>query len=204
MRGEKVGRESSDCRSLNLTPPLERGNTNPQWRLLGGQSGFDGSHHFGRIRNRAGLEALEDLAIAANQEFAEIPLDVARVGGFLARESGIEGMAFGAIDVDFIEEGKADIVFAGAKLFDFLIRPRFLAAKLIARKAKHDQPLLLIFFMDRFKGFVLRGEPALRSDVYNQEHLALIIFQGGVLAIDVLDRDFMDGTGEKSHSGEQK
>src|SRR5436305_10232391 len=45
--------------------------------LLGRESGLDGARQFVRVRGRFRIEAFQNLAVAPDQEFVEVPFDVA-------------------------------------------------------------------------------------------------------------------------------
>src|SRR5712664_187315 len=75
-----------------------------QAKLLGSDGKLDGLNHLRRIRRGARLEALQNLAVAANDELGEIPLDVAGEWGVCARQGNIQRVALLAVHVNFIEE----------------------------------------------------------------------------------------------------
>ena len=67
--------------------------------------------------------------------------------------------------------------------------------ELVAREAEDHETLILVFFVVGFERGVLRGVAALGSDVDYEHHLALVGFQGGVLAVDILDGHVVDRPG---------
>ena len=107
-------------------------------------------------------------------------------------------MALWPIDINFVEQGKSDVVIFRAELFDLLVGARLLATKLIAGKAENCKAFVLVFFVDGFERFVLRCVAALGGDIHDEEHFALVGSQGGVLAINVLDRNFVERIGANS------
>src|SRR5260370_12163497 len=143
-------------------------------KLLGSDGGFDGLNHVRRIRRGARLEAFKNFPVAANNELGEIPLDVASERGVYARQGDVERVALLSVHVNFIEERESDVVFAGTELLDFFVRSRFLGAKLVTGKSKHNEAFVFVLLIDRLKGFVLRSEAAFGSHIYNQEHLPSI------------------------------
>src|SRR5262245_44755643 len=144
--------------------------------LLGGQSCLYCRGDFRGLRGCFRLEAFENRAVACDQEFPEVPFDVAWIGRVLASERDIKGMAFFAVDVNFVEEGKGHAVFGGTEGLDFLVRAGFLAIELVAGERKNGEPLSFVLFLEVLEGLVLRGQPALGGDVDDQEDLAFISF----------------------------
>src|SRR5690349_1969479 len=108
---------------------------------------FDRRRHFRRVRRRLWFEALDDLAVATDEELAEVPLDVAGERRLRSGERDIEWMPLRAVHGDFVEQRKCDVVFVGAKLLDLLVGAGFLAQKLVAWKAEHRETLVLVFFV---------------------------------------------------------
>src|ERR1700722_9710430 len=101
------------------------------------ERGLDGGLHFLRFRLYLRLKALEDFAVLANQEFSEIPLDFARVGGFFSSQRRIQRMLLGALDMQFFKQRERDVVGRGAKLLDLRRGAGFLLAEIVARKSQH-------------------------------------------------------------------
>src|SRR5947208_11272109 len=105
------------------------------WRTpkvsLRGESSFDSFSYCGRIRRGPWLKTFDNLAIAANQELAKVPFDVARERGLLARQRNVERMPIRSVHVNFVEERECDIVLCGAELLDLLVGSRLLAHELI-------------------------------------------------------------------------
>ena len=104
-------------------------------------------------------------------------------------------MAVRAVHLDLVEHREGDEVFARAELFDFLVGARFLFAELVAREAEDDKTLVCIFVVGRLERLVLRREPAVRGDVDDENDLAFVGAQCGGLAVNVLDRDVVNGSG---------
>ena len=104
-------------------------------------------------------------------------------------------MAVRTVHLDFVEHRERDEVFAGAELFDFLVGARFLFAELVAREAEDNKTLAGIFVVGRLERLVLRREPAVRGDVDDENDLAFVGAQRGGLAVNVLDRDVVNGSG---------
>ncbi len=113
-------------------------------------------------------------------------------------------MAIRAVDFDFVEERKGDIVVGGTKLFDLFVCAGLLAGELIARKAKDLKAFVFVFFEDGFQGFVLRRQAAFGGDIDNEENFAFVGAQGSLFAINVFDVDIVDRIGEKRDRGHDK
>lgn len=172
------------------------------WRLLEGF--FDGFGDGLVVWGGAGLEAGDGLAFFVEQELTEVPLHIAWEGSSLASKPGVEGMLLWAFDVEFLKEGEADAVFAGAEGLDLFQGSRLLAAEVVAWEAEDDEALVLVFVVEGLKGGVLLGEAALGGDVDDEDNLALVGFEGGVFAVDVLEGDGAEilGCGADGQDGE--
>src|ERR1043166_2220661 len=102
-------------------------------------------------------------------------------------------MPIRTVDLDLVEQREGHFVGGGTKLFDFLVAARFLAAELIARETQRGKTFVLVFLLQGLERGVLRRVTASRGDIDDQRHLALIRFERGALAIDVLHRKGVDG-----------
>ena len=96
-----------------------------------GEGVFEGLDEGGVVWGGAGFEAGEGVAVAADEELAEVPFDVAGEGAGFAGELLVEGVLFLAFDVEFVEEGEADLVLGGAELLDFAVGAGFLGAEVV-------------------------------------------------------------------------
>ena len=94
-----------------------------------------------------------------------------------------------SIDLDFRVHGKGDAEISGAKFLDFLIRPRFLLAELIAGKTADHKSLVFILQVHFLKAFVLFCKTASGGDVYDEDGFALVLGQRSFLAVE--EREFM-------------
>ena len=176
--------------------------------LFGVEGGFEGVGDFGGVGFHFGIEAGEDFAVTADEEFGEVPADIAGEGGVFAGEECEEGVALGAVDVDFFEHGEADAVGAGAEFHDFGGGAGFLGAELVAGEAADDEALALVLHIKGFEGFVLGGEAAVGGDVDDEDDFAGVGLEGGGLAVDGFDGDVVEGTGgvevgDGNHNGGQ-
>jgi hypothetical protein len=119
------------------------------------EGGFDGGDDFGGVGFHLGIPAVEDRAVGADQEFAEVPFDVAGEFGFFAGEVAVEGMLLRSFDVDFFGQREGDMVSRGAKFFDLFGRAGFLGTEVVAGNAEDGEAFVFVFFLDGFELFVL-------------------------------------------------
>src|SRR5262249_41627961 len=69
---------------------------------------------------------------------------------------------------------------------DLVVVARVLAAELVARKAEHDESLVLVRLPQRLQALELRREATLAGGVDDQQHLALVAVELDALAVDGL------------------
>ena len=117
-------------------------------------------------------EALQDLAVASNQELGEVPGDVfvSLFVGISLLEEAIDVRCSVSIDVDLREERKVGVVFRLCELQDLRIRSGLLRSELIARKTEHAESVRL--FVKGTQTCVLTGEASTTGDVDDQTELA--------------------------------
>src|ERR1700745_2068841 len=116
-----------------------------------------------RLGGDRGLVALDDGAVAVDQELGEVPfhglwrlrrVDLADdlveapvlrapVAGRLCLEVFIQRAGLGAVDVDLREDREGHVVGGLAELLDLRVGPRLLPLELIGGKAKDLQALVL-------------------------------------------------------------
>ena len=174
------------------------------WRVGLGEGFFDGGGDAGIVGRHVRSEAIEDCAVAANEEFFEVPEDcwssiwgreavrlevagdtvaeaivVDDVRGRGADELLVERMDARAFDGDLGEERKGDRVVGGAELGDFLVRSGFLRGEVVGGEAEYDEALGFELLVELFKGGVLRGEAALGGDVHDEEDFAGVVGERG-------------------------
>ena len=156
-----------------------------------------------------GREALDDGAVARNEELGEVPLDVAvflhaladgleqcrrglgfqtlvLLGRGLCLQVLIDGVRFRTVDVDFLHQGEGHAVVEAAELGDLLVGAGLLMCELVAREAEDDQPLVFVLLVESFQPVVLRGETALGGGVDNHEDLAAVLRHFHLCALVVL------------------
>ena len=112
-------------------------------------------------------------------------------------------MLVGPSRFQFLKDGKGDVVGGGAERGYFLVRARLLLAELVAGEAGDDEALVLVFFVGGFERLVLGREAALGGDVDDEDDLALVCVERGVLAVDVLERDVIQRAGARADGGEE-
>ena len=108
-----------------------------------------------------------------------------------AAERGVERVATVAVDLDFGEQRKADLVAGLAEVEDLLFGARLLAPELVAGEAEYAE--FGVFAVQFLQAAVLRGQAAFAGDVDNEEDLAGEIADGGVSAGNGFDSDGVDG-----------
>src|SRR5690606_8516627 len=109
-----------------------------------GERGFDvAAQAFGRVRRRI---APQHLAVAADQELGEVPLNRADAeqAALLALEPAPQRMGLRTVDLDLGEHREIDAVVERAERADRRLVARLLVAELVAGKAQHHQPALAI------------------------------------------------------------
>ena len=159
-----------------------------------------------------GFETDDGVAVAAYEEFAEIPTDgvalveaaavvgvelvdhltevfvvfwgvgAALIGG-LSFEVGVEGGFVVAVDVDFGHDGEGYVVGEGAEGADFVGGARFLTVELVAWEGEDFEALVVVFLIEGFEAFVLRSEATAAGDVDDEEDFALIVGEGDGVAV---------------------
>ena len=174
---------------------------------------LDGGGDFGIVGRRIGGEAFEDGAVAADEEFLEVPQEfrefvrrreaiVSGVAGeiFAPRavenvawrggdECGIERVLLRAGDGDLREERESDGILAGAEPGDLLVGTRLLPGEVVGGKAKDDEAAFFVLLVEGFEGGVLRGEAAPGRNVDDEEDFAGVVGEGGLGAVDGGKRD---------------
>jgi len=183
---------------------------------------FEGGDDLGVVGGGVGGEAGEDVAVAADEEFLEVPEEFGErvgwgkavgggVGGELfapgavgdvlwcgGDEGGVEGVLVGANDGDFGEEGEGDGVVDGAELGDLLIGAGLLSGEVVGGEAEDDEAAILVGLVEGFEGGVLRGEAAFGGDVDEEENVAGVVGEGGGGAGEGGERDGGEGRHEDS------
>ena len=113
-------------------------------------------------------------------------------------------MLLGTFDVNFVEQREGHVVFAGAKFLDLFVRARFLRAEIVAGHADDSEAAVFVFLMNGFEGFVLGSVAAFGSDVDEKDRFAGEGAEVRWLAVDVFERDFVNGSHVFSDDGGRK
>ncbi|MNR33462.1 hypothetical protein D3C85_1511360 [compost metagenome] len=77
------------------------------------------------------------------------------------------------VDFQLAGQRKGHAIVEAAEILDFLLGPRFLPGKLVARQAQDAEALGLELLIEVFQRRVLRGQAAFGGDVDHQYDLAL-------------------------------
>ena len=166
------------------------------------------------------MEPLDDVAVAVNQELGEVPLDVAwllgscqvvlgeeftqfgdfRIGRIILRsyrlEELVDRIGVRSVHLDLCKLIERCIVLERAELVDFIIAPRRLVSKLVAREIEYLKPLVVVLGVELFKPRVLRREATARGGVDDQEHLALERCEVKARSVAAFGRELIDGVGK--------
>src|ERR1022692_3320154 len=137
--------------------------------------------------------------IGADQEFLEIPLDVARkavLGGGQPRE---QRMLIFAQHTHWGRERKAHAIGGPAEIADVRRSARFLRAELIAWKTHDREFHVMQFLVQALQAFVLRRVAALARDIDDQHRLAAQALQQVRAAI-----ERADGKVKKAHAARSR
>mmetsp|Transcript_25433 Transcript_25433/g.59335 ORF Transcript_25433/g.59335 Transcript_25433/m.59335 type:complete len:316 (-) Transcript_25433:4-951(-) len=138
-------------------------------------------------RRGGGQVAAHHLAVRANKELREVPLDVRRQSHqlrLLRLQDAIHRVRVVSVDVDFCEHRKGDAVPVGGRP-DFGGPPRLLPAELVARKSQHLEPPRRKTLVERLQLTVVRVcQPSCRRNVHDQAHLAFEAIERDQLAVE--------------------
>ena len=160
-----------------------------------GQLSFDVRGNVLRLVD--GRETLHQRAVAADQEFGEVPLD--RFGAQDARRDVRQPLEqrvrLGALDGNLFEQLEAHPVVLLTEGGDLRGVARLLRAELVARKAQHFQALRMEFFVP-LKTRVLRREAAFARRVHHEHHLARVVGQGLGVALEGVRGEVIQRTHE--------
>ena len=139
------------------------------------------------------MELGDDLAVATDQVFLEVPDDIAGDGLIgVARQELIQLTLIIAFDRHLGKQIERDVLLS-AKRFDVGIGAGLLIAEVIGWEREDLEALVLVFFVYRLQtGVRAIGEPSLTGDVDDQQHVAFVLRQGHILPVDVFDRKVID------------
>lgn len=188
-----------------------------------GQGGFDGGDEFGGIGWDVGSVAVDEGAVAGDEELLEVPEDGREregwgkafagevvveveaevvVFGFMAGkragEEVVERVGVFAVDANLGEHGKGDGVVGGAEGGDLGVGAGLLAGKVVGGEAEDDEAAVPVGLVQGFKLGVLRGEAAPGGHVHDEDDFAGVGGEGGCIAGEGGERDFVKGRHERS------
>ena len=163
-----------------------------------GQGFLDSLHHRRIIRRRARRKTRQHPPVLAHQELLEVPGNVARELRPLTRQQSVQRMALRPVDLQLGTQREAHPVVEAAELLNFLFAARLLPGKLVARKAKHVEALVLVILVEVLQGLVLRREATLGGNVDHQHHLALERCEGQLPAVQCVQFQVVKCTHDES------
>ena len=115
------------------------------------------------------------MAVAADQEFGEIPFDFFRKEArCLFDQMTKQRMGIVSFNVHFFEEGKGGPVCQLAMICDMCIGKRFLVQKLAAWKGKHFKFLVLKSFVQGFQTSQLGSEAAAACRIDDKQDMVFV------------------------------
>src|SRR5262245_42949634 len=164
---------------------------------LAGERLLDGTDQVGVLRLDQRREALDDLAVAPDQELLEVPTDVAgvafAVGG--GRELLVQRVTTVAVHLDLLRDRELHVVTRRAERADLLGCAGLLRAELVARDADDGEALRSEALVQGLETRVLRGQAALRRHVHEERDLALLGAEHVRLTFERLQRNVVDRHG---------
>ena len=165
---KKIRRNTHEKRFIEVTsiavarPPVKIDEP-PRIRLLSWiaelftELGFDHFDEISVVGFGSRSETTDQLTFAIDQEFLEVPANIALTCwlGVLAGEVFVDGGCFAAIDVDFAEHWKRNVVLRAAELLDIRVASWFLTSELIAGETKDHKALAFVLFVHLLESGVL-------------------------------------------------
>mmetsp|Transcript_3884 Transcript_3884/g.6410 ORF Transcript_3884/g.6410 Transcript_3884/m.6410 type:complete len:230 (+) Transcript_3884:353-1042(+) len=148
-----------------------------------------------------GWVAASNLAVATDEEFGEVPLDVgAERLALLRLEPPEERVLVEAVHVHLAEDGEAGIVAVG-KGTNLLGRAGLLTAKLVARESKDHKPSVAESLVESLQlAVVCVRQASLAGHVHHQRHLAIVIVERGHATVQALDRKVSERAASRRHA----
>jgi hypothetical protein len=177
---------------------------------------LDGGGDAGVVGGHVGGEAGDDFAVAADEEFLEVPEKFGErigwgeavrggvagevfapragddvLGGF-GDEFSVEGVLVRAGDGDLGEEGEGDGVLGGAEGGDLGVGAGLLAGEVVGGEAADDEALGFVVLEEGFEGGVLRGKAAFAGDVDDEQDVSCVVGEGGGRTGEAGEGDFVE------------
>ena len=136
----------------------------------------------------------DHLAVTIDQVLLEVPRHWAgHLGVGMLRQEAIEWADVVALHRDLGEEIKTHVVFLGAELLDLQVGAGLLAHEVVGREGQDAETLVLVLAVERFEFLVVAiGEAALRRDIDDEEHVALVLVELHLLAVDGFDLEVVE------------
>src|SRR4249919_1782972 len=147
------------------------------------EAGLDSGQNLWSLGLDRRPEPADHCAARSDQEFLEVPLDVARVtvrisgGGELC----VERMPVRSVDLDLLEKWEGHAVRDRAEGLDLLRRPWLLPGELVARKADDGESAVSVGPLQSLESLVLRREATSGGHVDDEQGLAGQLAQRGGL-----------------------
>src|SRR5262249_23611778 len=131
-------------------------------------------------------------AVTADEEFLEVPADVAGDAALRRGEEPIHGMALRAVYLELGAQRESDVVGGATERGDLRIAPGLLCGELVAGEAHYGEVLRRQLALQLFQALVLRSQAAAAGDVNGERQLAAQRAQQIRCAIDARDRDVVE------------
>jgi anti-anti-sigma regulatory factor len=150
------------------------------------ESAFNSIHQCRIVRRHMRLKTSQNRSVSANQEFREVPLNVAARLWILAlvRQVLIQRNRVVTRDRYLRHHRKRDVVLAPAELLDLRICPRLLLAEIIGGNAENHESLILMLAIKRLKARILGRIPTAAGDIHDHQHLTFEVTQRHALVVD--------------------
>ena len=117
--------------------------------------------------------SLDDIPLAVDEEFREVPLDlISENASFFSLEIAIECVSMVSVHIDLRKKGEGHSEIHLADLFDRLICLRFLIQELIARESEYHEVIMRVGIPESFELFELTRETTLCRGIHDEEDFA--------------------------------
>src|SRR5579871_5599746 len=137
---------------------------------------------------------LQHAAIAADEEFLEVPADLSRYTALRRGEETVEGMSLGAVHFELGAQGEAHPIGGTAELGNLRLAARFLTTKLVAGEAHDGEVFLRELALQLLEALVLRSQAAAARDIHRERNLAAQRSEQIRCAIEGSDGDVVEAT----------
>src|SRR5262249_9556562 len=120
-----------------------------------------------------GRVAVQNAAVAADEEFLEVPGDVAGKAALRGSQETVHGVTLRTVDLELLAQREAHTVAGTAEFNDLGGAAGLLPGELITGKANHREVLRGELALQLLQALVLRREPAAAGDVDRQGYPAM-------------------------------